>query len=139
MKTIREREEETLKNQFNLAVRDLIKSMNSESNLNITIVEEETSNTTFEFLLEYPPYEDSRQQFQRRVSNIDSIEFINNVFDNIEDLMGYKYRRDRNFVKATTSDSRSLRSFLDNQYAQSFHISTHKQIRIRIQFVEEKN
>ncbi len=138
MSTVKERTEEGIENQLILAVRDLIRSMNSASDLNIAIVEEETSGTSFEFSLEYPPYEDSPQKFQRRVSNIDSLEFINNVFDNIEDLMGFKYKRGNTFIKATASNGRSNRSFADTSSPNTFKILTRKKIHIRILFVEDK-
>lgn len=138
MSTVKERTEEGIENQLILAVRDLIRSMNLASDLNIVIVEEGTSGTSFEFLLEYPPYEDSPQKFQRRVSNIDSVEFINNVFDNIEDLMGFKYKRSGSFIKATRHNGISSRSFADTSNTNIFKIVSHKKIRIRILFVEDR-
>lgn len=60
-------------------MRDLIKAMNSASDLNIAIVEKKTSGASFTFSLEYSPYEDSPQKFQRRVSNLEMEEFIENV------------------------------------------------------------
>ncbi|RKU15934.1 hypothetical protein C6501_06130 [Candidatus Poribacteria bacterium] len=88
MPTIKEREEQTVKKQLNLGVRDLIKSMNSASDLIITIAENDPTDTWFDILLEYEPYEDSPQKFQRHVSNLEVEGFISNVFSNIEGLIG---------------------------------------------------
>lgn len=91
MPTVKEREEATVRNQLELAVRDLIKVMNSESNCNIAIVEEETNPPSFEFSVEYSPYKDSPQKFQRYVSNLKAEEIAMNIFYNIKDILGYQY------------------------------------------------
>ena len=98
MSTIKEREKKTVKNQLNLAVRDLIKSMNSANDFNISIVERETESSWFEFTLEYPPYEDSPQKFQRRVSNIEADKIAWTIFYSIKDFFGYEYKERRDFV-----------------------------------------
>ncbi len=98
MSTIKEREKETAVSQLNLAVQDLIKSMNSTSKLNIALVNKEDESSWFEFSLEYPPYEDSPQKFQRRISNLEAEVIAWNIFHNIKDLLGYEYREDHNFI-----------------------------------------
>ena len=136
MSTIKETQEKTVKAQLNLAVRDLIKYMNSASELNIAIVEEETKDSWFEFLLEYPPYEDNRQKFQRRVSNLETDEFISNVFSNIEDFMGCEYNQDNNFVKAFVPPDR-----YDHQagfFSIYGRLCFFKKIHISIGFVENR-
>ena len=139
MRTVKETEEQSVKNQLILAVRNLIECMNSASDLNIEIVEEETSETSFVFSLEYPPYENNRQGFQRRVSSIDTNEFIHNVFDNIEEIMGFNYKRGGRFIKSTTPDGKFKRGIVHDSSANSFYISTHKKVHIRIHFVKESN
>ena len=140
MSTVREQQEKTIKKQLTLAVRDLIKSMNSESTLDIAIVEEKTNDTSFEFSLEYPPYEDSRQKFHRRVSNIEAEEFICNVLANIEELLGYKYMRGSGFISISVPPNEkfkrgiSVKLFSDSNGKLRFF----KILHVRITFVEDK-
>lgn len=138
MTTVKDREQEIVKSQLIQNVRDLINCMNSESDLDIAIIEDQSSGTTFEFSLEYPPYEDSLQKFQRRVSNIDSIEFINNVFDNIEEIMGFKYKKGVNFIKTLVLTEGEYRQRqLDQSFSDSGILYIYKKVHIRIQFVED--
>ena len=98
MSTIKEQAKATAIRQLNLAVRDLIKSMNAANDFNISIVEQETESSWFDFSLEYPPYEDSPQKFQRRVSNLEAEEIAWNIFYIIKDFLGYEYKEGRDFV-----------------------------------------
>ena len=116
---------QTAINKLNLAVRDLIKSMNSASDFNITIVNEDTKSSWFEFSLEYPPYEDSPQKFQRRVSNIEAKDIARRIFYSIKDLFGYNYNEDRNYVAS------EVESFSDQVYYE-------KQFQFTIGFIEKR-
>ncbi len=140
MLTMKEQQEETLKNQLILAVKDLIKCMDLASDLNIEIVEEETSGSSFVFSLEYLPYENNRQGFRQRVSNFEVEQFIANVFENIQDLMGIEYKRDSNFVKAHIPPEEKRKydievGMFSNKHGRLFF---YEKVHVRILFVENR-
>ena len=137
MSTVKETQEKILKAQLILEVRDLIKYMNSESKLNIAIVEDKTKDSWFEVSLEYSPYEDNRQKFHRRVSNLEVEEFISNVFSNIEDLMGCEYRRGGGFVSAHVPPDEKQRYIQKvGLFSDSGKLYFYKKVYIRMGFVE---
>ena len=141
MATVKEREEATVKNQLDLAVRDFIKVMDSESDFNIAIVEEETNSPSFEISVEYPPYKDSPQKFQRHVSNFKAEEIALNIYFNIKNVLGYEYKENIQLsippgANPKTPDynkSQPLRKFSENQRISLFNI-----IQIRISFREKQ-
>lgn len=140
MTTVIEDKENMVKSQLRLVVKTLIKHMNSESGFDITIVEEEEKNLAFEFLLEYPPYQDNRLKLQRRVSNLEAEEFIANVMENIETVIGCKYNREGGFIRAfdptrgTQSRRNTIKLFSDSNSKLRFY----KKLHINIDFVEER-
>ena len=124
MSTIKEQAKATAIRQLNLAVRDLIRSMNAANDFNISIVEQETESSWFDFSLEYPPYEDSPQKFQRRVSNLEAEEIAWNIFYIIKDCLGYNYNEDNYYVAP------EVRSFSDKLFF-------NKTFRFKIGFIEK--
>ena len=137
MKTVKEQEQDTVIKQFILAVRALIKYMNSDNEYNIAIVEEDSNGKSFEFSLEYTLYEDNRLNFQRRVSNLQAEEFISNVFDNIEDFIGIKYKRGDTFVKVRVpAGEKQIPIENVGMFSRYGILHFYRKIHIRILFVE---
>ena len=140
MPTIKEREEATVKNQLDLAVRNLITAMNSESDFNIAIVEEETDPPWFEISVEYPPYENSPQKFQRRVSNFKAEEIARNIYYIIKDFFGYKYEEEFKLLKPCSENSHHSYRHRDSigKFTDYNRIFLHEIIHIRIGFIEKR-
>lgn len=141
MPTVKDREKETVENQLRLAVRNLITAMNEAQDLKIAIVEENTERIEFEFSLEYPPYEGNQELFQRRVSNLEIEEFIENVMSNIEKFIGCKYKRGEGFIFIYEQTDDNRRIDISKHYSYSYYnkLLVHKKIRINLLFVEDKN
>lgn len=139
MSTVKEREKKTVENQLRVAVRNLIGVMNEDSDLNIDIVEEEEHNTVFEFSLEYPPYKGYQGIFQRRVSNLEIEEFIENVMSNIEEIIGCKYKRGEGFIFIYDLANDNRRIDISKHYLYSYYnkLFVNKKIHINILFVED--
>ncbi len=139
MSTIKEREEQTRKNQLCLTVKALIDYMNKANDLKITIDKEETERTTFEFTLEYLPYEDNKQNLHRRVSNLEVEEFIENVFNNIEDFIGGEYNRGSGFIHINLLPNVTQQYLKKFQYfSDSGKLFFYKKVHINIFFVEKR-
>ena len=139
MKTIKESGKEQEERQLHLWVKALVKAMNADSNLNIDIVEEK--DTTFEFSLEYPPYDGNQGIFQRRISNLEIEEFIENVMSNIEEIIGCKYNRGDNFIFVydLTDDNRKIDISKYYSYSHGSKLLVYKKIHINMPFVENTN
>lgn len=115
--------DQTAINKLNLAVKDLIKAMNTASDFNISFVQKDTKSRWFDFSVEYPPY-DSPQKFQRRVSNKEAEVIAWNIFYSIKDRFGYNYNEKRHYV------AEALISFSDKLYFE-------KKVQFSIGFFEE--
>ena len=121
-----------------MAVGNLITAMNSESNFNIAIVEEETDPPWFEISVEYPPYEGSPQKFQRLVSNIKAEEIALNIYYNIKDLLGYEYKKDIRLLKPPSETASMGRRMAIGGFQEYNRIFLHKTIHIKIGFIEQQ-
>lgn len=138
MKTITESMKDQKDNQLLLAVRNLIKAMNEASDLNIEIIKENPDSNAFEFSLEYPPYEGNQDLFQRRITNLEVEEFIENILNNIEEYIGCKYGRRGNLIIALDQTKGVHR--LDSSiqlFSDKGKLSFHKKIHIEMTFVEQ--
>ena len=60
-------------------------------------------------------------------------EFINNVFDNIEESMGFEYKQDDAFVHKSAPPNETVHLFSDHG-----KLYFYKKIHIEINFVEKK-
>ena len=126
MTTVKETTDMGVNNQLKQNVKDLIRVMNSENKFKISIVEDETTSPSwFKFLLEYPPYEDCAQKFQRRISSMEAKTIAWDIFYNIKDFLGYNYNSDSYYV------AKELQSFSAKPYFE-------KQFQFTIGFIENK-
>lgn len=139
MATVKEQQEEITKIQLIRHVEDLINYMDLTSDLNIAIVEEETSGTSFIFSLEYPPYQENHQKFHRHVSNFEAEEFLLNVLKNIEEIMGVEYKTGDGFTSIFVPPNEKYRRNISVRlFSDSGKLLLFKNIHIKLFFVEAK-
>lgn len=136
-KTVKEVTETGVENQLDLAVRNLISAMDLESVLDITIVEEETKPPWFEVSLEYPPYENSPQKFQRRVSISKAEEIARNIYYNIKDVLGFEYKAEEFKLLQPPGEIAQHDRPISSSWSDSGKV-LYKKIHIRIGFIENR-
>ena len=79
------------KNQMKTDMKVLIDRINANSDLKLTIIQEETNPPCFEISIEYEPYTEGPPYFQRRISRREAETIAWNIFHNIKDYHGYDY------------------------------------------------